>query len=113
MQIDIDWRLAVAIVALAFTIFTFWWNRRTTRKALAYEVTSVPLTSVSHDFAGRLRIVFDDQPIARVGVFHRVCTGHNAAWFPRTFRATESTIKEPLFRASAPFALSQLIGGAG
>jgi hypothetical protein len=68
MLSQIDWKLLVAVCAFAFAIFGFWWNRRTARKALAYEVSSVPLTSVTHDFSGRLKVVFDGVPVDSVSV---------------------------------------------
>ena len=61
-------KLLVAVCAFTFTVFGFWWNRRTARKALAYEVSSVPFTSVSHDFDGRLKVIFDGAPVGTVSV---------------------------------------------
>jgi hypothetical protein len=55
--------LIVALLSIVATIAVYWLNDRKSKKELAYEYSSTSLTSWEQDFGGRLRILFDDQPI--------------------------------------------------
>jgi hypothetical protein len=68
MTVQLDWKLIVGICGLGFAVFSFCWNRRAARKSLGYQISIAPLTSISHDFKGRLQISFDGSPIGEVSV---------------------------------------------
>jgi hypothetical protein len=62
----LDWKLIIGVCSLSFAVFTFIWNRRSSRKELSYELSITHINALDNELAGQLQLTFAGKHVTNV-----------------------------------------------